>query len=151
MKKYILYLCVFGLITVTNSSIAKSEIIKESGQTLIANADKSAYKKLIIGKWRYWGTVERGKGTLYTLTVEYFEDATYSERSFMKGVYDDTENGDFVVLSDGRVKRTYESCKNSTCKKIVKTSTVSFPNQNTMHVKYPVNAVPGTDVFKRIK
>jgi hypothetical protein len=64
-------------------------------------------KQLIIGKWRYMGTLERGNSTSLDGVIEYFEDNTYSQRLSAKGIFDEIENGEYIVLTLPGVEPRY--------------------------------------------
>lgn len=110
--------------------------------------NKLSPEQSIIGKWRQTGTLERGSSTDFDIVIEYFEDNTYNGYFGLKGFDRTLENGEYVVLSDGRVKKTYESCSKLNCKKKVYAVGVKFPDQNTMQETYSNS--PDTSVYRRI-
>ena len=102
------------------------------------NNEKKSNKDLIVGKWRWIETYTKTTKDNPTLTskadnytqgeIEYFEDNTYVEKSTNWG-----ENGEWIVLSDGRIKKTRESCANTECKKAIRVHKISLPDLNTLH------------------
>ena len=133
-----------GLKEADSASRALDKALKDANQPEISNISP---KKLIIGKWRYMGDLEDKQPTDIDGVIEYFEDNTYSQRSL--GTYlDETQNGEYFVLSDGRVKRTYERCQPLPCEKIVNTIGVNFPDQNKMQETNIYS--PRTSVYQRI-
>lgn len=111
--------------------------------------------QLIIGKWEYAGRNDSISETVPQLlrsTVEYFEDGTYQRKTEGDPPVIDptTTNGTYVVLSDGRLKTTYEYCGSSPCREVVNTGLITFPDPNT-HWDHHESAGKETySIFKRV-
>jgi hypothetical protein len=119
--------------------------VAQSEESEDFSSDTMSPKSLIVGKWRYTGSVKYGPSSLDS-TVEYFEDGTYSSRLVTPVLPPNIENGDYVILSDGRIKRSYEYCSQNVCKKKTDVGLINFPDQDTLHVETDDN----TAIFARI-
>jgi hypothetical protein len=129
--------------------VKPKEIKTEIDTTL--QADPSL---LILGKWKYTGSsklAEKDVPKLFRHTIEYFEDGTYQEnRDGVPPTIDPkTINGSYVVLSDGRLKRTFEDCDTLSCKEIVRVKSISFPDQNTYLEHYQYKEENRHEIYKR--
>lgn len=115
--------------------------VAEGGQDLTPTIeatpqDKLAPNDLIIGKWRYWGTEEFGQTTVKNVTVEYFEDGVYYEIDDDRVLGYETTKGEYTILADGRLRRSYERCDPLPCKTLVGTNQISFPDSDTMNIYF---------------
>jgi len=119
--------------------------VTQSEESEDFSPDTMSLKSLIVGKWRYTGSVKYGPSSLDS-TVEYFEDGTYSSRIVTPVLPPNIENGDYVILSDGRLKLSGEYCSQTVCKKRIGVVSINFPDQDTLHVEKSDN----TDFFSRI-
>jgi len=107
--------------------------------------------QLIIGKWEYAGrndSISETVPQILRATIEYFEDGTYQRKTEgSPPVFDPTTtNGTYVVLSDGRLKTTYEYCGSSPCQTHVGTNQINFPDKDTLNI-YFTNG--GWDIYVR--
>lgn len=124
----------------------------ESTPEIATPADPS---QLIIGKWEYAGSDDSISETVPQLlraTVEYFEDGTYQRKTEGSPPVIDpkTTNGTYVVLSDGRLKTTYEYCGSSPCKEVVNTGLITFPDPDTHWDHHEFAGKKSYSIFKRI-
>jgi hypothetical protein len=88
---------------------------------------------------------------MFRHTIEYFEDGTYQEdREGDPPILDpETINGTYVVLSDGRLKLTHESCNSLPCKDVVNVRKINFPDANTLWVHYQYKEQERYGIYKR--
>lgn len=110
--------------------------------------------QLILGKWQYTGNSDSVSDTLHQAfrhTSEYFEDGTYQvDHEGDPPIIDpSTTNGTYIVLSDGRLKSTHESCLSLPCKEVVNIRTISFPDANTLWVDSPYKGDESHQIYKR--
>lgn len=63
----------------------------------------------------------------------------------------DPENGEWIIFSDGRLKKSYESCTETAitkkCKTVIHINKINFPNQNTLQINYSTGDI---DTYKRL-
>ena len=110
--------------------------------------------QLILGKWQYAGNSEwtdNDVPKLFQHTITYFEDGSYQE--YRDGdppmTYPETTNGSYIVLSDGQLKKTFESCKTLPCREIVHVNPISFPDPNTYLQHYQYKEEKRHSIYKR--
>jgi hypothetical protein len=127
-----------GLPLVVAGSVATGVILANTELISIPSTDPA---ELILGKWQYAGMDDSVSDTvspMFRHTIEYFEDGTYQEdREGDSPILDpETINGTYVVLGDGRLKFTYESCHSLPCKDLVYVRKINFPDANTFWVHH---------------
>lgn len=124
-----------------------------TNQPVAVNADKTQAdpSQLIVGKWRRWGDSQFGAQSKFGATAEYFEDGTYVYRTdgHPPIIDPETTTGSYVVLSDGRLKITYESCLSLPCKDVVRANPISFPDPNTLWTHYEFGDKVGYNIYHR--
>jgi hypothetical protein len=136
----------------------KSGQAKEQLSSTSINPEKlsqSDPSQLIVGMWRYAGNSDSVSETvpqLHKATIEYFEDGTYQKKTEgIPTVIDPkTTNGSYVVLSDGRLKTTYEYCDSLPCKEIVNVGLITFPDSNTFLDHYEFAGKKKYSIYKRL-
>jgi len=102
------------------------------------DSEKKSNKDLIIGKWRWIESRTKtskdnpviiSKANNFTQEeIEYFEDNTYIKKGSAWN-----ENGEWIVLNDGRLKITRDYCTKKECKKTIHVHKINFPDSNTLN------------------
>lgn len=144
-------ICLLLVLLLMTIIFQKTHVINNPKENLTDTSTQPSNKDLLIGKWLYIGSTKYGKSTRFRLEIEYFEDNTYIEKTESNiSFLNNNKNGEWIVFSDERLKKTYEDCQvtgiNQKCKKIVNVNKISFPDSNTLYVEYE----NGTDIFKKI-
>ena len=119
-----------------------------------------SYKNLILGRWVFKQSLySNGKVVSsfpFHLETEYFEDNTFlvqrkEKNPALSDVLDRNENGEWIIFSDGRLKRSYESCTETQitkkCKTVININKINFPDSNTLEIHYSTGVI---DTFERL-
>jgi hypothetical protein len=118
-------------IEATNRAVekVKEREARESSQTAsIADLEQS-----LIGKWRYWGSLNHGEDEGLDWTMEFFADGSYSRFAETPGIENPYRAGVYELV-DGQLNTTEQSCGNGECETINNAVMVEFPNTNTMYM-----------------
>lgn len=143
----------------SNSNIPPVEPTPLASTSIDTSTNNQSNKDLIIGKWRWIESHTKTTKDNPILTskannglqaeIEYFEDNTYVEKATNW-----SENGEWTILSDGRIKKIHGYCTKRECKKAIRVNKISFPDSNTLYFDEKNDGSSGFyssfSVYKRI-
>jgi hypothetical protein len=109
------------------------ELEEKYPKTIAVNAGEVG--ELILGKWRYWGSLGGGEDQRVDFTEEYFSNGAFFQTvetplpentpSTTAGIY---------KLAGAQIYIDHNVCEGEQCQMQSYTKSVSFPDANTMHV-----------------